>query len=133
MNTQEAFTKAYIHLLSQGTKAHDPVEMQCAYRGQNGTMCAVGCLIPDDLYNKEMEGLQVWKILNSYTDIKKLFSDVNVEMLHQLQNIHDFSPASVWPSRLELLAGRFGLTIPKSPEIDLLILKITQEPELAGT
>ena len=28
---------------------------QCAYRGYDGTKCAVGCLIPDDVYSPFME------------------------------------------------------------------------------
>ena len=29
--------------------------LSCAYRGKNGTMCAVGCLIPDEMYTVGME------------------------------------------------------------------------------
>lgn len=33
----------------------------CRYRGEDGMMCAVGCLIPDDKYDPEMEGVGILK------------------------------------------------------------------------
>ncbi len=38
-----------------GDPMGEPVS-RCRYRGENGTMCAVGCLIPDERYRPEIEG-----------------------------------------------------------------------------
>lgn len=42
----------------------------CAYRGYDGSMCAVGCLIPDELYDKEIEGLGSEMVLDYHPNIK---------------------------------------------------------------
>lgn len=36
--------------------APDDEEPQCAYRGEGGLRCAVGFIIPDELYNPNIEG-----------------------------------------------------------------------------
>lgn len=54
MNRQEVFDKVVNHLLTQNQKSIDE-SSQCMYRGINGLMCAVGCLIPDEFYNKDLE------------------------------------------------------------------------------
>lgn len=41
------------HLAKQRARAYDD---GCKYRATNGTMCAVGCLIPDALYDRSVEG-----------------------------------------------------------------------------
>lgn len=46
MTKQEAFTKAYLALKTQGKKSLDGPF--CAYRGENGTRCAVGHLLTDE-------------------------------------------------------------------------------------
>jgi hypothetical protein len=53
MTLQETFDKVCVHLLTQLQKSvflDSNGSMACAYRGPNGLKCAVGCLIPDELY-----------------------------------------------------------------------------------
>ena len=45
---QELLTKAYKFLIEQGEKGVDDQDY-CSYRGVNGTMCAIGCLISDEV------------------------------------------------------------------------------------
>lgn len=62
MTEQEIFNKVYLHLKKQGCKAGTMTAFKsfnCAYRGPNNTSCAVGCLIPDELYDPEIEGVGV--------------------------------------------------------------------------
>lgn len=40
----------------ENTKFPGKVISRCRYRGDNGTMCAVGCLIPDERYTPSLEG-----------------------------------------------------------------------------
>ena len=50
--SQEVFDVVAKHLLTQNAKSmDDPWDEMCAYRGENGRRCAVGALIPDDLYS----------------------------------------------------------------------------------
>jgi len=54
MTEQEVFDKVVAYLRQQN---YVPAETQgtCVYRGDNGRMCAVGCLIPDELYSGDLE------------------------------------------------------------------------------
>lgn len=47
------------HLIAQNAQARSKAGA-CRYRGENGTMCAVGCLIKDEFYSAvSMEGVGV--------------------------------------------------------------------------
>ena len=48
MTPQEMFDKAYLGVIAQGCKS-EKTNGECAYRGQNGSKCGIGHLIPDDL------------------------------------------------------------------------------------
>jgi len=91
----EIFNYVIDHLRHQGKKsmARDrPVFNPgfCAYRGDGGTMCAVGALITDDEYENGWEGSGINRLLK-----KSLPSDLYVcisqhdEMLYDLQTFHD--------------------------------------------
>ncbi len=41
----------------------------CAYRGNDNTMCAIGCLIPDELYNEGYEGKNIRALLSWPSDL----------------------------------------------------------------
>lgn len=120
---QEMFTKVYRHLLTQKKKSMkqlrnfgadggaDSYTGSCAYRGDNGTMCAVGCLISDKKYDESIEGRGVRNsvvqraIPKRYTPYTGLLGD--------LQRIHDFAYIKDWKFELEALATRNNLKIPK--------------------
>lgn len=55
MTEQEIFDKVAEHLQKQGHRALNE-DGVCVYRGKNGTKCAVGALIPDELYDSKIEG-----------------------------------------------------------------------------
>lgn len=57
----------------------------CRYRTEDGEMCAIGCLIPDDQYYPEIEGKSV--------DTSLIFSFPNATMIvvASLQECHDNS------------------------------------------
>jgi hypothetical protein len=44
------------HLATQKARAWSEDNGTCGYRTETGLMCAVGCLIPDELYDPEIEG-----------------------------------------------------------------------------
>jgi hypothetical protein len=56
---QQMFDFMLNHLRNQGGPSVDKDigDLACMYRGDNGRMCAIGCMIPDRLYNPRLEGL----------------------------------------------------------------------------
>jgi len=56
MDTQAVIDKILTHLWDQGECSLVRLGVGCAYRGLNGTKCAIGILIPDDIYSPDMEG-----------------------------------------------------------------------------
>lgn len=112
MTNQEVFDKAVKHLLTQKKKStKGPDSSICRYRGHNGLKCAVGGLIPDALYQKNMESLSVQGLFfgNDYPEIQSLFEGVNMNLLKQLQRIHDLNPVRKWKERLVNAAKKYNL------------------------
>lgn len=95
MEAQEIFDKVATHLFTQGCRsAPNPKDTAgaCLYRGPNGTSCAVGVLIPDEIYAQEMEGVTITNLLDEEDNDWKLPSWMheNEGLLIFLQNAHDF-------------------------------------------
>jgi hypothetical protein len=107
MNAQEIFDKVATHLIKQG-KVSVGEDGFCAYRGNDGLMCAVGCLIPDDIYHVDMEGANADSLL-SY-DLPSYFEE-NIDLLLRLQQNHDSCQYGEYEilKRLEKTADAFGL------------------------
>lgn len=86
------FTKVAHHLIRQGRPAKIKMKAvtACAYRGNDGTACAVGCLIPDHLYSSELELKRVCSVLDkhSITDWAKSLNP-HRDFLVELQIVHD--------------------------------------------
>jgi len=64
MTNQEIYDKVLTHLRRQGRAAVaiEDGEPSCRYRDGLGGMCAVGCLIPDEVYTPEIEGEGVFSV-----------------------------------------------------------------------
>lgn len=107
MNAQELFDKVTKHLLTQKVRATGSNGL-CKLRDDQGRSCAIGCLIPDNKYTPEME--EQWHnpiaILSSFIDI----NEENLELLHQLRDLHDHTEPKIWRHKLEQLAKRFNLS-----------------------
>lgn len=83
MNNQQAFNIMVQHLIKQGKPAYDPKTMSCFYRGPEGTMCAVGPLIPDDVYRPDMENVAVYQLREfSFYGLDRDFLNVCQTKLH---------------------------------------------------
>ena len=113
MNKQEIFTEIVTHLLKQNAKAMDEEE-HCMYRGSNGTMCAVGCLIPDELYNEKMEGDRIGEVLAENPKLQNFFDldEEGEQLLRHCQSVHDGYDPEDWKKLLEGLAKDFDLKMP---------------------
>lgn len=110
MTDQELFDKVAKHLLTQkirsvGLYSKGAPVMQCMYRGPNGLKCAVGCIIPDELYDPSFEGKAInsLKISNALIDAG-IVSEGQILLLAELQSLHDVSSPNNWDHQLRVLA-----------------------------
>ena len=106
MNIQEVFDKAAYHLLTQKQRSVNQYN-KCMYRGDGGKMCAVGVLIPDELYDDSMEHCTVESILDGHYDLE--FLKPHVTILDELQVVHDHKDPRMWLSCLNTLAVKYKL------------------------
>lgn len=90
MNPQEIFDKVATHLIAQGKQSldYDGRARGCAYRGDDGTMCAAGCLIPDDEYAPEFEGIPWDGIAKDVPSFANATFEVH-SLIYSLQLVHD--------------------------------------------
>lgn len=110
MNAQEIFNHVVKHLRKQGKKSFlSGSAGVCAYRGDGGLQCAVGCLINDDEYDRNIESLPASKAIR-LLKIYRLYSFER--LLTELQNVHDYTPVSDWENTLKRVGEEFGLTMP---------------------
>lgn len=111
-SAQELFDIAATHLLTQNKRAG--ARGACFYRTNDGLKCAVGALIPDELYDADMERRSIIGLINgcAYLQGTELRAELstNREMLLGLQRIHDDYPEERWPERLKSAASEFGLS-----------------------
>lgn len=123
MNHQEIFNKVAEHLLTQNAKAM--LGEECVYRSEDGCRCAIGCLIPDELYRPEFEGKNVDGLCAVDLFSKLLHDDeykykypliakhllgakpnyaIDLRFLARLQAIHDYESVGAWLLTLKRFA-----------------------------
>lgn len=128
MTEREVFDKIKTHLLTQMSKSMLDDGERCAYRGHNGRMCAIGCLIPDEDYKPIMEMATmnsvktmngVWtsaagawcKDTQGATSASLLADVLNKQeipislhpVLRQLQTVHDQHDPEEWAQCLDAI------------------------------
>jgi len=115
MNRQELYDMIRDHLMNQGRRSEAPrndVGFSCAYRGVAGAMCAVGCLIADEVYSSALEGSNIHcsGVINAVAKSLGIdASEVPEKFLYDLQNIHDNTPVENWATALYDFATFEGL------------------------
>lgn len=104
MTRLETFRIVRDHLLNQNKRS--VIGVICQYRGPDGTKCAAGCLIRDDQYLPEMEGLYC-----NCEMIGKIIRDNghDPDFVHRLQSIHDEIPVDVWPYVLQKIEDELNV------------------------
>lgn len=111
LTSQEIFNKAAIHLLTQ--KKMSMRGTCCAYRGDNDLMCAVGVLIPDQVYKSvKIEGLTIRKLVQQFPDLLPScgINPISCEdLLADLQYLHDKTPVDCWGDVLSVIATKHSL------------------------
>ncbi len=126
MNDQEAYEKVRAWLTRPGaTRAVYEVPSPnslpiCAYRTPDGNKCAIGCLIPDELYEKDMEGKIAVALIRDNPQLVEFFKNCTVGFLDKMQGVHD--SASNWDengftahglAELDYIADTHGLKVVK--------------------
>ena len=120
---QEIFDLVARHLLIQNAKSII-LGNYCRYRDFDGRSCAIGCLIPDDMYEEGMEGTGVTGLVETYPEINDMFpseafnlmdeseDDINdnSSFMSRLQIIHDEYEPQHWHNQLAEVALDFGLS-----------------------
>lgn len=92
---QEIFDGTVNHLRKQGVKSYDLISTRCFYRGPNGTKCAVGWAIPDELYDPAIECAGT---VDGLVKLDKKFKDFkdHESLWFKLQKIHDRVDINNW-------------------------------------
>lgn len=114
---QQLFDYITAFLIKQG-KPSATKEGYCRYRGPDGTMCAVGCIIPDSVYSPKMESIGLGKcIIEEFPRLKPL--EKFTELLEYLQDAHDCvvyrssvlgeDPIPYWKRKFAEIAKDFNL------------------------
>lgn len=126
MNLQLMFDDVTRHLLTQKKRSvlrgrECSGADVCAYRDQDGLMCAIGSIVPDNLYKEEFENSTVSSLiytieaqhLVAHWQEKYDIEDLNVfrNFATELQGIHDDQDPQLWQMYLKEFAGRHDLTM----------------------
>lgn len=122
-NPQQLFDDVVNHLRKQGCKAsgknlYGDIST-CLYRGDNGTKCAIGGIIPDELYNPILENRTCHSIMypTDLSDDKKplclqvgnLIGLSNESLADRLQVIHDADNVEDWEEGFKKVADEYHL------------------------
>lgn len=108
--SKKVFTKIVNHLRKQNTKSSNK-RGDCLYRGPNGLKCAAGCLIPDELYTKSLEGNNVYDLrFQKIWDVLG-YSERTISMVSDMQYIHDMYDVGDWESEFANVAKEYGYAV----------------------
>ncbi len=107
MTNQEAVTKVVQHLRTQQVRSVK--DGRCLYRGPDGLKCAIGVLIPDDQFDRAMEGLPIEDLVKF--KIPALES-LDHALLARIQGIYDCAIIETWEFRFQQVAKTHGLVVP---------------------
>ena len=107
MNTHhhEIFDIVKTHLLKQGQRAtvKDEEDNNCLYHSHSGLKCAVGCLITDEAYDSDIEGIDIGEdtVKRALRMSQIDTSAKTVLFLTRLQRVHDNLNVDEWPEALD--------------------------------
>jgi hypothetical protein len=73
-------------MIAQGRPSRSEYDGDCLYRGPDGSKCAAGVLIPDELYNPRFEGTAA-----DQKDVGSILSRLghDLSLVRDLQVVHD--------------------------------------------
>ena len=106
MTEQEIFDRVARHLLTQ--KMHSMMDDTCVYLAPDGLKCAIGCLIPFEMYTPDLEGLSV-----SDGPVIYVMQNLGISciaFLLDLQRVHDDHSIDYWATELRRVAFNYNLS-----------------------
>lgn len=90
MNTQIAYERIREWFVTpKHDFAFDMGVGDCVYRGEGNLRCAVGAVLPDKLYNEDMEGMSVQGISDRFKSVANFFRNTSMSFLVDVQRLHD--------------------------------------------
>lgn len=107
MNPQEVFETVSRHLFSQGHQSLNTFGA-CLYRGLKGEMCAVGVLIPDEVYTEDMEYKRIGSLIADHSDKLPDYIHDNMYLLSDLQEVHDYRPNWLTGEKMQIALMNVG-------------------------
>lgn len=114
MTNQEIFDKVSEFLIKQGKPCI--TDNGCVYRGPDGLKCAVGCVLPDELYQPGMDSddVDIRAIWWKYPEVAEYFGRGKLPLLEALQQVHDGWPyhgsTETFARQMLDIARTFGLS-----------------------
>ena len=107
MKKKQVFKTVATHLLTQERKAVLEDDADICWYKLDGISCAIGVLIDDEHYNRDIEGnsadnVDVIKAVEDSLNTKVNSKDR--DLLCKLQDIRDYSSVSSWRTELEDLS-----------------------------
>jgi hypothetical protein len=114
LTPKDIFERVSTHLLRQRAVSEDD-DGSCRLRGANGRKCAIGSLVCDDLYEEHLEGVGIsyYRHAQDGDLLRALYaSNVNaydpnvIDLLMELEQIHDDASVDEWPHLLAVLGRR---------------------------
>jgi len=113
LTNQSAFDTMVNHLLKQGEKSRAYDRSTCLYRNPDGLKCAIGAILPDDLYVSSMENKLAQSLMHDYPTIGQLWENLSINLLAKMQYIHDNRAVSEWYDEFKAIADDFNLSMPE--------------------
>ena len=108
MTKQTVFNKVVRFLRVQNKRAMNG--KVCAYRANDGSKCAVGCMISKKNYKKAMEGSLLYSLIEKKLLPRHLLP--HAQLLSCMQSIHDGCNVSAWEDAFQSTAEKFNLKVP---------------------
>lgn len=109
MTKQEVFNKVVLHLRQQGRPSLN-ANHDCMYRGEDGTKCAIGCLIEDKDYNPDFEGQFFGRFVKDVPNLEWMRK--HTVLLEELRIVHDLHQIDYWEMKFQNIAIEHGLEMP---------------------
>jgi hypothetical protein len=147
MTNQEAFDRVVTGLRKQGQRSANG--LICRYRSSKGFRCSVGMLITDEFYDPAFENISIIvrhaarpilksgdpfyqeKVDRFFEMLKKALPGVSLDLLEDLQNVHDTYNVEMWEGGFKIVALKYNLNMP--PRINKTQENLSPEKELVLT
>jgi hypothetical protein len=133
MNRQQLFDVMCAGLLKQNARSTAFDGLRCQYRGDRGTKCAIGMLIPDAIYDRNLEFMGVKDLCERIGRTPEGARAANVLRAHlpllmRMQDIHDSALPCDWRSAMREAAAAFNLrfTEDDTPDDSMRVRAMTE-------